>query len=188
MRFLARDPSPDSARAMRSSTSNDCVDRPRSDAGDYNAQHLAAGAGELAARNRAAASRLADRLSGDPACSSDHLGSYLNFCPPMLASYIRPPFATVKVAMPLWYAPAVVAAFFVALAPAEAPVELAFALALAVMAVACASAPNSKLPLVNSLNARWSSKKMISLYTCPPSCNPTVSCASEVFPTYFPFS
>ena len=26
---------------------------------------------------------------------------YLNFCPPMLASYIRPPLATVKVAMPL---------------------------------------------------------------------------------------
>ena len=84
----------------------------------------------------------------------NHLGSYLNFCPPMLASYIKPPLATVKVPIHLWYAPAVVAAFLVALAPAEAPVELAFPLALAVMAVACASAPNSKLPLVNSLNAR----------------------------------
>ena len=28
-------------------------------------------------------------------------GVKLNFCPPMLASYIKPPLATVKVAMPL---------------------------------------------------------------------------------------
>ena len=27
---------------------------------------------------------------------------YPNFCPPMLASYINPPLATVKTAMPFW--------------------------------------------------------------------------------------
>ena len=34
---------------------------------------------------------------------------YPNFWPPMVASYIKPPLATVKTAMPLWYLPVVLA-------------------------------------------------------------------------------
>jgi hypothetical protein len=71
----------------------------------------------------------------------------------MLASYIRPPLATVNVAMPWWYAPTVVASFLPALAPADEPVVAAFAPAPAVMATTEASAPKAKLPLVKSLSA-----------------------------------
>src|SRR5215831_12969149 len=39
----------------------------------------------------------------------------------MLASYIKPPFATVKVAIPFWYPPAVAASFLPPLMPAEVP-------------------------------------------------------------------
>ena len=30
------------------------------------------------------------------------MASYLYFCPPSVASYMRPPLATVKIAIPLW--------------------------------------------------------------------------------------
>jgi hypothetical protein len=73
----------------------------------------------------------------------------------MLASYINPPLATVNTAIPLWNsvpAVVVVASCLPPLAPADVPV---------VVAAAEAWAPNSKLPLVNSSKARWSSKKMI---------------------------
>jgi hypothetical protein len=50
-----------------------------------------------------------------------------------------------------------------ALAPADEPAVLVCAWAAPVTATAWAPAPNSKLPLVNSLNARSSWKKTISL-------------------------
>jgi hypothetical protein len=49
----------------------------------------------------------------------------------------------------------------VPLTPTDEPPVLAFAPADAVIATAEASAPNSKLPFVNSLSAPWFSKKTI---------------------------
>ena len=79
----------------------------------------------------------------------------------MLASYMRPPLATVKVAMPLWNLPTVFASFLPPLAPMEDPPVEPLAPAAAVIATAEASAPNSNSPLVNSLKARSSSKTTI---------------------------
>mgnify|MGYP006899819164 CR=1 FL=1 len=75
----------------------------------------------------------------------------------------------VKVAIPLWYPPTVVASFLPPLAPAELPEVLAEAPAAAVRATALASALNSKLPEVNSSRARLSSKKITWLKPEPPS-------------------
>src|SRR4030095_12070049 len=113
-------------------------------------------------------------------------GLYLNFWPPSVASYIKPPFATVKIAIPLRYSPTVDASFFPALAPAEVPVLPALAEAPAVIATAEACALNSQSAPVNSSNERLSSKKMIWLKAWAPSCKPAVSCVIEVSPTYLP--
>lgn len=90
-----------------------------------------------------------------------YCGLKLNRCPPTEASYIRPPRATVKIAMPRTNSPAVAASLRPPLALAELPAVLVVAPAPAVIATACTCAPNWKLPLVNSLNARSSCRKTI---------------------------
>src|SRR4029079_15757796 len=74
------------------------------------------------------------------------------------------------------------------LAPADEPDVFAFALAPAVIATADASAPNSKLPLVNVFSDCASWKNTIWLYAWPPNWKPTVTCDIDVSPLYLPFS
>lgn len=93
---------------------------------------------------------------------------YENFWPATEASYIRPPFVTLNTAIPLCYTPCVVASSLPPLWPVDDPVVPVEADAPAVIATAPTPAPNSKLPLVNSSNARLSSKKTTWLYACPP--------------------
>src|SRR5580704_7356163 len=99
-------------------------------------------------------------------CQLVSLGWKLNFCPPMLASYIKPPLATVNTATPALY-----------LALAEAP-------SAAATALTCASIV--KCPPLNDSSASLLSKKMISEYCWPPSCAPTVTCVSDVVPITAP--
>ena len=93
----------------------------------------------------------------------DFRALYENFCPETDASYIRPPFVMMKIAVPLLNCPAVDASFFPPLAPAVEPPVVAVPDAAAVMTTALTFAPNSKLPDVNSSKERLSWKKMISL-------------------------
>src|SRR5437868_4814870 len=79
---------------------------------------------------------------------SIYFGMNLNFCPPIEASYINPPFAWVNTITPSRYFTLV-----------EAPL---------VTATAEACAENSNPFSLNRLSAASFSKKMTSLYFCPP--------------------
>ena len=92
----------------------------------------------------------------------------LNFCPPIEASYIKPPFGSVKIATPSLYSTSTATP--------------------AVNATADACAPNSKFPRVNLLSASTSLKNMISLNAWAPNCRPILSCVTSVLPIKLPFS
>src|SRR6188768_3403897 len=89
------------------------------------------------------------------------LGLYLYFWPPRVASYIKPPLATVNTAMPFWYPLLALAFSLLELALVPEPAVEVDAEAAAVIATAVACAPNSKLPLVNLSKDSLFSKKII---------------------------
>ena len=80
-----------------------------------------------------------------------------------------------KIAVPFSYLPAVDASFLPPLAPAVEPPVVAVPEAAAVITTAPTFAPNSKLPDVNSSNARLSWKKIISLKPSAPAWNPMLN-------------
>jgi hypothetical protein len=91
----------------------------------------------------------------------DPAGLYENFWPATDASYIRPPFAMVKTAIPFWYPPAVAAPFWLLLLPAVEPVVPAEAPAEAWIATAPTEASKAKFPEVNLSKDSLSLKNII---------------------------
>ena len=89
-------------------------------------------------------------------CYFTETDSKLNFCPPTEASYIRPACPIVKTATPSEY-----------LALADTP-DLS--------ATAEAWAAKAKLPLLNRSTAALFSKKISSVYFCPPRAKPMLAC------------